>query len=196
MRRIVFGLSGLLVGMAHAATILVLGDSLSAGYGLQRDQGWVDLLSKKVAGQHQVVNASVSGETSAGGRSRVAALLQQHRPGIIIVELGGNDALRGLPLNTTTDNLSAIVQLSQQAGAKVLLVGMQMPANYGKAYNEKFSAVYRQVSEQRQVRLMPLFLAPLAGKREAFQADGIHPVAAAQPLLLEAIWPYLKPLLK
>lgn len=196
MRRIVFGLSGLLVGMAHAATILVLGDSLSAGYGLQRDQGWVDLLSKKVAGQHQVVNASVSGETSAGGRSRVAALLQQHRPGIVIVELGGNDALRGLSLNTTTDNLSAIVQLSQQAGAKVLLVGMQMPANYGKAYNEKFSAVYRQVSEQRQVRLMPLFLAPLAGKREAFQADGIHPVAAAQPLLLEAIWPYLKPLLK
>ncbi|WP_240947075.1 arylesterase [Leeia aquatica] len=196
MRRIVFGLSGLLVGMAHAATILVLGDSLSAGYGLQRDQGWVDLLGKKVAGQHQVVNASVSGETSAGGRSRVAVLLQQHRPGIVIVELGGNDALRGLPLNTTTDNLSAIVQLSQQAGAKVLLVGMQMPANYGKAYNEKFSAVYRQVSEQRQVRLMPLFLAPLAGKREAFQVDGIHPVAAAQPLLLEAIWPYLKPLLK
>ncbi|NLR74954.1 arylesterase [Leeia sp. IMCC25680] len=182
--------------MAHAATILVLGDSLSAGYGLQRDQGWVDLLGKKVAGQHQVVNASVSGETSAGGRSRVAVLLQQHRPGIVIVELGGNDALRGLPLNTTTDNLSAIVQLSQQAGAKVLLVGMQMPANYGKAYNEKFSAVYRQVSEQRQVRLMPLFLAPLAGKREAFQVDGIHPVAAAQPLLLEAIWPYLKPLLK
>lgn len=196
MRRTVFGLLGLLAGVAQAATILVLGDSLSAGYGLQRDQGWVDLLGKKVAGQHQVVNASISGETSSGGRSRLAALLQRHHPQLVVVELGGNDALRGLPLDTTRDNLLAIVQQSQQAGAKVLLVGMQMPPNYGKAYNEKFVALYPSVAKQQNVPLLPLLLAPLAGKREAFQADGIHPVAAAQPMLLDAVWPYLKPLLK
>ena len=196
MRRTVFGLLGLLAGVAQAATILVLGDSLSAGYGLQRDQGWVDLLGKKVAGQHQVVNASISGETSSGGRSRLAALLQRHHPQLVVVELGGNDALRGLPLDTTRDNLLAIVQQSQQAGAKVLLVGMQMPPNYGKAYNEKFVALYPSVAKQQNVPLLPLLLAPLAGKREAFQADGIHPVAAAQPMLLDAVWPYLTPLLK
>ena len=188
----------------HAATsphILVLGDSLSAEYGLQRGTGWVALLEQQLRAQHiaaTLTNASISGETTSGGRTRLPALLKQHQPTVVIIELGANDALRGLPLTGTLDNLRAITQAAQATGAKVLLLGMQMPPNYGKKYALDFEQLYVQVSQEFQTALVPAFLKGVADATDPtalFQTDRIHPTAQAQPILLGNVWPALQPLL-
>ncbi len=185
----------------QAPVLLVVGDSISAEYGLQRGQGWVALLSAQLATQQsqvQVINASLSGETTAGGRSRLPALLAQHHPQVVIIELGGNDALRGLALAQTQDNLLSMTKAAKGSGAKVLLLGMQMPPNYGADYAQQFAAVYAQAARQGQARLMPFFLKGVGDDADPlkwFQADRIHPNAAAQPQLLKNVWPELKPLL-
>lgn len=183
------------------ADILVLGDSLSAEYGLPRGTGWVALLEQKLHATRKprsVINASISGETSSGGRVRLPALLKQHQPRIVVIELGGNDALRGLPLNGTLDNLQSMVKASQAAGAKVLLLGMQMPPNYGKKYAQDFEQLYVQVSKEMGTALVPAFLKGVADTPDPtalFQSDRIHPTAQAQPIMLGNVWPVLQPLL-
>ena len=193
------------VGLSHAATpertVLVLGDSLSAEYGLPRGSGWVALLEQRLAQEHQavrVVNASISGETTFGGRSRLPALLAQHKPAIVVIELGGNDALRGLALDATRANLAWMTQAARKAGARVLLVGMQMPPNYGQDYARRFADLYRQVARTQHAALVPFFLKGVADGPEPtrlFQADRIHPNTEAQPLLLNNVWPELKRIL-
>ena len=184
-----------------APVILVVGDSISAEYGLQRGQGWVSLLEKKLQAEHKavkVVNASISGETTAGGRSRLAPLLQQYQPSVVVIELGGNDALRGLALTQSEANLIAMAQASQAAGAKVLLLGMQVPPNYGTDYAQQFEAIFKQTAKATASRSVPLFLkgiADAADPMQGFQADRIHPNAQAQPQLLANMWPELKKLL-
>ena len=178
--------------------ILVLGDSLSAGYGIEVSQGWVSLLQRRLRQSgygHVVVNASVSGETTTGALARLPRALQRHRPAIVIVELGGNDGLRALPPADLQRNLLDITRQSQQAGAKVLLLGMQLPPNYGGPYTQRFAAAYPAAARQAKVPLVPFFLAGVAERPDWFQADGIHPVAAAQPRLLDNLWPALRPLL-
>jgi acyl-CoA thioesterase-1 len=182
-----------------ADTVLVLGDSLSAAHGIEQKQGWVNLLQQRlhhICAGCRVINASVSGETTAGGRSRLIPLLKRDRPDILIVELGGNDGLRGLPLDQMADNLGAMVDAAQARGVRTLLVGMRLPANYGPAYTRKFHAVYLRLAEQRQVALVPFLLAGLEDRRDLFQADGIHPTAAAQQMLLDNVWPMLKGMLQ
>lgn len=178
-----------------AQQILVLGDSVSAGYGLASSQGWVSLLERKLSGKANVINASVSGETSAGGKSRLPALLVKHQPTIVLIELGGNDALRGLALSATQHNLTEMIRAAQATQAKVLLIGMQVPPNYGKAYTAQFQRLFLDVARAEKIPVVPFLLAALAGQRDAFQADGIHPIAAAQPRLLDTVWPQLRPLL-
>ena len=202
------GLLGLalLAGPALAAaarpTLLVLGDSLSAEYGLARGSGWVALLEKQLAQDKlavTVVNASISGETTSGGRSRLPALLKQHRPSHVLIELGGNDALRGLPLTMTRDNLAAMVRDSRAAGAKALLVGMQVPPNYGARYGQDFFALFPAVAKAEGAALVPFLLAGVADGPQAeqlFQPDRIHPTAAAHPRILANVWPVLKPWLR
>jgi len=183
---------------AAPPTLLVLGDSLSAEYGLRRGSGWVELLAGRLAERQpawRVVNASISGETTAGGRSRLAALLERHRPAVVVIELGSNDALRGLDLKGTEANLSAMVQASRKAGARVLLLGMQMPPNYGRAYTEAFAAMYRDVAGREKAALLPFFLDGVAQRPELFQPDRIHPNEAAQSRMFENVWPALQPLL-
>ncbi|MET1113640.1 MAG: arylesterase [Comamonas sp.] len=186
----------------QAPVVLVVGDSLSAEYGLARGQGWVALLQQRLAKsmpQARVVNASVSGDTTSGGRARLANLLKQHQPTVVVIELGGNDALRGLPLAGTRDNLLAMARASQAAGAKVLLVGMQVPPNYGGAYGRDFTAVFPEVARQTKAALLPFLLAGFADKPDAaswFQPDRIHPAAKAHPRMLENVWPHLEPLLR
>ena len=182
--------------------LLVLGDSLSAEYGLARGAGWVALLEKRLAAEKldwRVVNASISGETTSGGRSRVAALLKAHKPRVVVVELGGNDALRGLPLDMTRNNLTDISRAAKAAGAQVLIAGMAMPPNYGRAYGEAFTALFAAVAKAEKTALVPFFLAGVADVPQAddlFQADRIHPKAEAHPRLLANVWPTLRPLLK
>ncbi len=184
------------------AVILVVGDSLSAEYGLPRGTGWVALLEKQLAQEKinaKVVNASVSGETTSGGRSRIAALLQQHQPSQVVIELGGNDALRGLPLQNTQDNLGFMVQLAQKAGAKVLLIGMQVPPNYGTDYANRFAAVFEGVAKVHKAAVVPFFLTGVADGADPtrlFQSDRIHPKAEAHPQMLANVWPELKKLLR
>lgn len=186
----------------HAAHILVLGDSLSAEYGLARGSGWVALLERQLqqAGiSAKLTNASISGDTTSGGRTRLPALLQQHRPSVVIIELGANDALRGLPLKGTLDNLRAMTQAAQAAGAKVLLLGMQMPPNYGKKYAQDFEQIYVRVAKEFNTALVPAFfknVADAANTTDLFQGDRIHPTAQAQPILLANVWPHLQPLLR
>lgn len=184
---------------AHAQpVILVYGDSLSAGYGLPQDKGWVTLLADRLRAEkfdYRVVNASVSGETTVGGAKRLDAVLAQHRPAIVVIELGGNDGLRGLSLASTRQNLDAMVRTARSAGAKSLLVGMQLPPNYGTAYTGKFQALFEGVAREEKIPLVPFMLAGFGEKREYFQSDGIHPTVAAQPLILDNIWPVLRPLL-
>lgn len=181
--------------------ILVLGDSLSAEYGLPRGSGWVALLSERLSKEKRpwsVVNASISGETTAGGRSRLGALLQAHRPGIVVIELGGNDALRGLSLAMTQDHLQEMIRASQQAGARVLLLGMQVPPNYGPDYGKQFAAMFEQLAQKNKTLRVPFFLQGLTEGAEMakwFQADRIHPNAQAQPRMLDNVWPELKKLL-
>ena len=179
-------------------TILVLGDSLSAGYGLTRGRGWVALLEKKLAAEKipaLVINASISGDTTAGGRVRLAALLKQHQPKLVVLELGANDALRGLPLAMTQDNLVAMTQAAQQSGAKVLLLGMQVPPNYGRDYSQRFADLFADVARAHKAALVPFFLKGIADVPDSlklFQTDRIHPSEEAQALMLANVWPELK----
>ncbi|AQG98612.1 arylesterase [Burkholderia sp. KK1] len=178
--------------------IVVLGDSLSAEYGLPRDTGWVNLLRERLEKErfdYSVANSSISGDTTSGGRARLTAVLSRIKPAVVIVELGANDALRGVPLATTETNLRGIVDASQAAHAKVLLIGMYVPPNYGPDYTQKFHAVYERIAKERNVPLVPFLLAGIADKPAMFQADQIHPTVQAQPLLLDNVWPTLKPLL-
>ena len=183
-------------------TVLVVGDSLSAEYGLKRGEGWVALLEKRLEAEKiaaKVVNASVSGDTTSGGRSRLPALLNQHRPTHVVIELGGNDALRGLPLKNTEENLTFMTQAAQKAGAKVLLVGMQVPPNYGTAYANQFAGLFTQVAKAQKVAVVPFFLKGVADGPDPtrlFQPDRIHPRAEAHPLMLANVWPELKKLLR
>jgi acyl-CoA thioesterase I len=185
---------------SRGKTILVVGDSLSAEYGLARGTGWVALLQRRLAEQKiaaQVVNASISGDTSSGGRARLPALLAQ-RPSVVVIELGGNDALRGLPLKNTEENLSAMTEAAQQAGARVLLVGMQVPPNYGSDYSDRFSRLFAQVAQAHKAALVPFLLKGVADRPDAeswFQADRIHPLAQAHPAMLDNVWPELHKLL-
>ncbi len=198
------GLWGLGTARAQAAApvILVVGDSMSAEYGLKRGSGWVALLEQRLAKEKiavTVVNASVSGDTTSGGRSRLPALLARHRPAVVIIELGGNDALRGLPLTMTQDNLTAMVRAAKAAGARVLLAGIQVPPNYGKRYTDDFAALFVTVAQAEKVALLPFLLEGVGNvpnAAELFQADRIHPNEAAQPTLLANVWPVLRPLLK
>ncbi|MCD2511941.1 arylesterase [Comamonas endophytica] len=187
---------------ARPPVVLVVGDSLSAEYGLARGQGWVALLQQRLAKSMpdaRVINASVSGDTTAGGRARLANLLRQHQPTVVVIELGGNDALRGLPVAGTRDNLLAMTRAAQAAGARVLLLGMQVPPNYGGAYGRDFSAVFPEVARQSKAALLPFLLTGIADVPDAaawFQPDRIHPAARAHPRMLENVWPHLEPLLK
>lgn len=179
-------------------TIVVLGDSLSAGYGITVQQGWVSLLGQRLASEgygYRVVNASVSGETTQGGLSRLSRALQAHKPAIVIVELGGNDGLRGLPLTASRDNLSKIIEQSRAANARVLLLGMMIPPNYGPRYADEFRDMFAGLAKKYSVAFVPFFLDKVALDPGLMQEDGIHPNAAAQPRLLENLWPALKPLL-
>lgn len=182
-------------GTAARPTVLVVGDSVSAEYGLRRGTGWVELLAQRLAQERpplQVVNASVSGETTAGGRSRIDALLQRHRPVVVVLELGGNDALRGLDLRVTEANLDAMAAAATKAGARVLLLGMQVPPNYGRAYTDAFSALFGRVARRADAELVPFFLEAIAARPEMFQPDRIHPNEAAQQLLFETAWPAMQ----
>ena len=187
---------------AATTTIMVVGDSLSAEYGLKRGSGWVALLDARLAQSKiaaTVVNASISGDTTSGGRSRLPALLAQHKPAIVVIELGANDALRGLPLSMTRANLGAMAQAAKAAGAKVLIVGMQLPPNYGRQYGDEFAGLFATVAKAEGTALVPFLLKGVADgpQPEAlFQADRIHPKEAAHPTMLDNVWPVLKPLLR
>jgi acyl-CoA thioesterase I len=185
--------------VAAKPVIVVLGDSLSAEYGLPRNTGWVQLMRQRLADQrldYSVANASISGDTTSGGRARLPVLLERLKPAIVIVELGANDALRGVPLSTTEDNLRTIIEQSQQAHAKVVLIGMYVPPNYGPDYTQKFHGMYGTLSSDLHVPLVPFLLAGIENKPDMFQADQIHPTRQAQPVLLDNVWPALKPLLR
>ncbi|WP_426197470.1 arylesterase [Massilia sp. DWR3-1-1] len=187
--------------LAHSApkTVLVLGDSLSAEYGLARGAGWVALMESRLKAERvdsTIVNASISGETTAGGRTRLPALLSQYKPGLVVIELGANDGLRGLPVPAAEANLRAMVTMAQQHRAKVVLVGMRMPPNYGRAYTDSFFAMYKRVAQDMKTALVPFMLAGVAEKAELFQADRLHPAAQAHPAILANIYPVLLPLVK
>ena len=183
---------------AVAGTLLVVGDSISAAFGLDSRQGWVALLEKRLSEEgfeHSVVNASISGDTSAGGAARFSALLAEHKPELVIIELGGNDGLRGQPPAQLQQNLASMVEKSQQAGAKVLILGMRLPPNYGARYTTAFAEVFSKVAEESGSALVPFVLEGIGGVPSMMQPDGIHPTAEAQPVLLDNVWPTLKPLL-
>lgn len=193
-------LSVLSASPAHAAggVILVLGDSVSSAYGIDVNSGWVQLLQRRLDAQkanYRVVNASISGDTTKGGAQRLPAVLEKHAPKIVMVELGGNDGLRGLPLSETRANLERIIVESQKAGARVLLLGMRLPPNYGPAYSNAFHAIYEELAARHQVARVPFLLEGIGGVEDMMQTDGIHPRAEAQPLMVENVWPYLQPLL-
>jgi len=183
---------------AEAPVILVFGDSISAGYGLPLEQGWVELLRTRLKAQgygYQVVNASVSGETTAGGLARLPRALELHHPSIVILELGGNDGLRGLPIAQMRTNLTQMTTSSSAAGAKVLLLGMRMPPNYGPEYTKQFAMVFSDLATEKKISLVPFLLTDIALSPALLQADDIHPNAQGQPILLDNVWPTLKPLL-
>lgn len=198
MRYVFFLFCSLLISQhAHAERILVLGDSLSAAYGLPTEQGWVSLLQQRLAPQGwQVINASISGETSSGGLSRLPPLLDQHRPTILIIGLGANDGLRGHPLATLRGNLGKIIDQATAQGATVLLLGMQIPPNYGPRYSEGFSQVYQDLGARPQVELVPFLLEKVALDHTLMLQDNLHPNAQGQPLLLDTLWPPLQVLLR
>ncbi|GAB1393229.1 arylesterase [Rhodocyclaceae bacterium] len=188
------------IGTAHAApTILIFGDSLSAGYGIDLAQSWPALMADRLKQEkfpHAVINASISGETTDGGRTRLPALLKEHRPAVVVLALGANDGLRGLPIASTRNNLQAMAQASRQAGARVLIAGMQLPPNYGHAYTQQFSQVFADVAKAEKASLLPFLLQPIALDDTAFQPDRLHPTAAAQPRIRDHVWPAVKALLK
>jgi acyl-CoA thioesterase-1 len=188
-------------GSAYSApkTVLVVGDSLSAEYGLARGTGWVALLEQRLQARKidaHVVNASISGETTSGGRTRLPALLRQHRPDVVVLELGANDGLRGLPVAAAEDNLRTMIRLALENKAKVLLVGMRMPPNYGRAYTERFAGMYKDLAGTYKVPLVPFMLDGVAQDPANFQADRMHPLATAHPTILNNIWPQFAPLVK
>jgi acyl-CoA thioesterase-1 len=196
---IVWILFGFREAVASDRTILVVGDSLSAAYGIRPDQGWVALLEKRLRSEgyaYEVVNASISGETTSGGVQRLPRALQLHAPGIVILELGANDGLRGLPLATTQGNLQKMVDLAKGAGARVLLVGMQIPPNYGPRYTTDFAHMYQELAAANSLPLVPFLLESVALDPARMQQDGLHPNAAGEPAVLDTLWPQLKPLLK
>ncbi|WP_151731785.1 arylesterase [Acinetobacter ursingii] len=180
----------------EAKTILIVGDSISAGYGINPEQGWVQLLQKRLdqqyPKQHKVVNASVSGETTSGALARMPKLLQSYKPDVVVIELGGNDALRGQPPQMIQKNLGQLVQQSQQAKAKVLLFGMKIPPNYGTAYSQAFENNYKVISQQYKIKLLPFFMQGIAGHKDLMQNDQIHPNAKSQSILLNNAYPYIK----
>ncbi|MBB4862380.1 acyl-CoA thioesterase-1 [Pseudomonas nitritireducens] len=188
----------LITQQAAAQTLLVVGDSISAGLGLDTSQGWVSLLDKRLQEQgfdYRVVNASISGDTTAGGLARLPALLSEQKPKLVVIELGGNDGLRGMAPAQLQQNLNAMAQQSQQAGARVILLGMRLPPNYGQRYTDAFAKVYGSVASEQKIPLVPFFLEGVGGVPGMMQADGIHPAVGAQPRLLDNVWPTLKPLL-
>ena len=194
----IFACASLAASAQAGPTVLVIGDSLSAGYGLSAGQGWVELLQKKLTAHgfaHRIVNASISGDTTAGGRSRIGAALQTHKPDIVIIELGANDGLRGATLQSVRANLDFIVETAQRAGAQVLLLGMQLPPNYGPTYVRQFAALFSDVAKARNTGFVPFILQGFGDKPELFQPDRIHPTAQAQPLMVETVWPELKKLM-
>ncbi|WP_350613108.1 arylesterase [Pseudomonas sp. HY7a-MNA-CIBAN-0227] len=183
---------------AAAGTVLIVGDSISAGFGLDTSKGWVALLEQRLKSEgfdDKVVNASISGDTSAGGLARLPAALAEHKPDLVILELGGNDGLRGQLPTQLQQNLASMIDQSRDSGAKVLLLGMQLPPNYGKRYTESFAEVYGKLAEEKKVPLVPFFLEGIGGHPDLMQADGLHPAVSAQGKLLENVWPTLKPLL-
>jgi len=182
-----------------APVILILGDSLSAAYGIDQRDGWVQLLEQRLRQRglpQRVFNASVSGETSSGGLRRIGPLLRRHRPDIVVIELGANDGLRGLPVSAMRANLERIIEASRQAGARVLLVGMRLPPNYGFRYTKQFEDSYRQLARQHDIGLVPFLLEGVGADLANMQADGLHPIAEVQPRLLENVWEYLRPMLE
>lgn len=187
-------------GDAAAPVVLVVGDSLSAGYNMRAEQGWVALLAARIGKEglpHRVVNAAISGDTTQSGAGRLPRALALHRPAVVVIELGANDGLRGIPLETTRANLTTMVRASLRAGARVLLVGVRLPTNYGNAWGDKFHAMYSEIARAEKVALLPLFVDErIATGPGLMQADGLHPSPAAQPLLLERVWPQLHPLLR
>lgn len=200
MRAFLFLLSLLVFAPSALAakTILVMGDSLSAGYGIRPQQAWPSLLQARLREQrldYSVANLSISGETSAGGRSRFAAAITEHQPVVVILALGSNDGLRGLPLKQMENNLEAMIAAAKKAGARVLLAGMRLPPNYGP-YAEQFFQRFDEIAKAERTAYLPFLLEPVATRPELFQADNLHPTAAAQPLLLDHVWPALRPLLR
>lgn len=182
-----------------AATVLIWGDSLSAGYGVAKESSWSHLLEQRLkekAYSHTLVNASISGETSAGGLARLPAALAAHKPSVVILELGANDGLRGLDINAMRSNLEAMVLAIRKTGAKVLLIGMRMPPNFGPFYTQKFQATFSDLAKKHKLAFLPFMLEGFADKPDLFQSDGLHPQASAQQLVLDNIWPHLQVLLK
>lgn len=186
--------------LAGSGTILIMGDSLSAAYGVETERAWVAQLRERLDDRNwsdwSVVNASISGETTDGGLRRLPELLTRHQPEIVVIELGGNDGLRGFPPGVIEDNLAAMIEQSQEAGARVLLVGMQMPPNYGPRYTRAFAAIYPDLAEAKATALVPFFLEGIYNQDGMMQSDGIHPTGEAQVKLLDNLWPHLKPLLE
>jgi len=199
MHRLVLVLILIFPSAAWPATVLVVGDSISAAFGLAERDGWVQLANDELAKTHEnitFVNASISGDTTSGGLARLPEALKRFKPNVVIIELGGNDGLRGYSLKEMRENLIAMVEASEAQGAKVLLLGMQIPSNYGVAYTRRFAQIYEKVATATGAALVPFFLEPIALERDYFQRDGVHPTAEAQPLLTEHVLPALQPLLE
>lgn len=185
--------------LSQASTVLVVGDSLSAAYNIPVSSGWVSLLADKVdqyKADVKVVNASISGDTTSGGRSRLPALLEEHRPTVVVIELGGNDGLRATPISVIRDNLTAMIESSLEANAEVILAGMQLPPSYGRRYTEQFRDLYAELRDAFDIALIPFFLEGVGENPELMQDDGIHPTEEAQALILKLVWPHLEPLLE
>lgn len=180
---------------SHSATLLVLGDSISAGYGIDRGKGWVELLQQRLQDEHRVVNASISGDTTGGGLSRLETLMQEHQPDFVLIELGGNDGLRGYPIPRMKQNLEAMIDLSRRGDAQPILFAMRIPPNYGKRYSDQFAAAYTDLADEENVPLLPFLFDDIATDRELLQEDGIHPTEAAQPLIAQRTLDLLIPLL-
>ncbi|KON80457.1 arylesterase [Azoarcus sp. PA01] len=196
---VIFFFAIMVSGAAQAATILVWGDSLSAGYGLRPKQDWPTLLQTRLEREgfrHTVINGSVSGQTSSGGRSRLPAALERHEPDLLILELGANDGLRGLPPRLLAENLAAMIEAARAHGTRVLLIGMQMPPNYGPPYRQRFEQTFADVAREHNVPLVPFLLDGFAERHEMFQPDGIHPTAEAQQLIVDTVWKQLAPMLE
>jgi acyl-CoA thioesterase I len=201
MKLLIFSLlfSAFTAMAAPAKNILIFGDSLAAGYDIDREQSWPSLLVAKLANSnssYSAINASISGETSAGGLARLPQALREHQPAVVVIELGANDGLRGLPLTAMRKNLVAMIRAAKKSNAKVLLIGMKLPPNYGLDYTAQFAQSFTDIAKQEKIPLLPFLLQPIANQRDAFQADGLHPVATVQPVLLDHVWSALHPLLK